>query len=119
MTMLTDKGVDLTGTVSSSAMSAVIDSIRLAPSGGNVQPWDIYTYDDTIDLWLNRTRTSKMDVRSRGSLVAAGAAMYNGRVARNYHSRGGDLVPYPEGMASDQDGMKKLLPTGIRGRRTI
>lgn len=116
MTMLADKGVDLTTTVTADPIRAVINDMCLAPSGGNVQPWDIYTYDNTIDLWLNRDRSSNMDVQNRGSLVAAGAAMYNGRISRNYHSVGGDLLPFPD---SDPDLLFRIR-LGGRGRgRTL
>ncbi len=52
-----------------------------APSGGNAQPWIIETGTDSVTIRLAPEPTSSMDVGSRGSAVAVGAAMFNARVA--------------------------------------
>ncbi|MGB4767792.1 MAG: hypothetical protein WBP22_00885 [Candidatus Saccharimonas sp.] len=101
MTMLTDLGVDLVSTEPHSSMQGVLDAMRLAPSGGNVQPWDYYVLGDSADCYLNRDRTSEMDVAHRGSLVAAGAAMYNGEIAANCLTRGAWTEVLPKGPNSD------------------
>lgn len=101
MTMLTDLGVDLLSTEPRSSMQGVLDAMRLAPSGGNVQPFDFYVCGDSVDCYLNRERTSLMDVGNRGSLVAAGAAMYNGETAANYLTRGSWTEMLPKGPNAD------------------
>ena len=52
-----------------------------APSGGNVQPWQIETTTDAITIRLAPQHTSTMDVGFRGSAVALGAALFNAKVA--------------------------------------
>ncbi|ABK71634.1 Rv1355c family protein [Mycolicibacterium smegmatis] len=56
-----------------------------APSGGNVQPWDIKVDRDRVSLRLLTQYTSAMDVGYRGSAVALGAAAFNARVAAAAH----------------------------------
>jgi hypothetical protein len=52
-----------------------------APSGGNVQPWQIDADRDAITIRLVPERSTTMDVKYRGSAVAVGAALFNARVA--------------------------------------
>jgi molybdopterin/thiamine biosynthesis adenylyltransferase len=52
-----------------------------APSGGNVQPWQVETTPDAVTIRLAPQHTSTMDVGFRGSAVALGAALFNARVA--------------------------------------
>lgn len=62
--------------------SAVVAAAALrAPSGGNMQPWNIVTQNDSVTVELEPKYTSTMDVAYRGSAVAIGAAMFNARVA--------------------------------------
>lgn len=70
---------------------AMIDAIRLAPSGGNSQPWSVVRYPDRLDIAVasegtvtSGTVTSSpmaLDVGFRGTCVAIGAATFNARVA--------------------------------------
>lgn len=62
-----------------------------APSGGNVQPWQIEASDDRINLRLATKYTTAMDVGYRGSAVALGAAAFNARVAAAAHGLTGRL----------------------------
>ena len=71
------------------AASVVAAALR-APSGGNVQPWQIASADDAVTVELAPARTSTIDVELRGSAVAVGAAVYNARVAA---AAGGVLGP--------------------------
>jgi hypothetical protein len=56
---------------------AVAYAANLAPSGGNSQPWRLQLQDHELRIELDRSRTSRMDVRFRGSCVAIGAATLN------------------------------------------
>ena len=56
-----------------------------APSGGNAQPWHVVNEQDSLTVRLAPERTSTMDIASRGSAVALGAAMFNARVAAAAH----------------------------------
>lgn len=58
----------------------------LAPSGGNAQPWVVETTQDSITIRLASKSRSTMDVGSRGSALAVGAAMFNARVAAAAHN---------------------------------
>lgn len=62
-----------------------------APSGGNVQPWDIKVDRNHVGLRLLTSYTSAMDVGYRGSAVALGAAAFNARVAAAAHGLTGHL----------------------------
>jgi hypothetical protein len=66
-------------------LEAVIHAIRLAPSGGNSQPWHLEFTATGIDVRLAASRTSAMDVAFRGSYVSIGAAAFNARVAAARH----------------------------------
>lgn len=76
---------------------AVATAASLAPSGGNTQPW-AFTVDDTgFSVRIAPERTSTMDVRFRGSYVAAGAALWNARVAAAHFGVLGPTVLVPDG----------------------
>ena len=80
---------------------AVAHAANLAPSGGNAQPWSLRLADDRLRIFLDRSRTTAMDVAFRGSLVAIGAAALNARVAAAAHGVLGRLEVFPEGEGSD------------------
>lgn len=82
-------------------IEAVIHAATRAPSGGNAQPWRFDLAGDVLSFVLDRSRTSLMDVRSRGSYVALGAALFNARVAAAAVGRVAEVVLFPEGPASD------------------
>jgi ThiF family len=63
------------------AIAAVVHAVRLAPSGGNAQPWSVSADSRSLRIYLAAERSSAMDVRYRGSYVAIGAALHNARVA--------------------------------------
>lgn len=56
-----------------------------APSGGNVQPWNVQAGPSDITIDIAVQHTSTMDVRFRGSAVAVGAALLNARIAAAAH----------------------------------
>lgn len=66
-------------------VEAVVHALRLAPSGGNVQPWSVAVEPGAVRIYLAQERTSAMDVQFRGSYVAIGAALHNVRVAAAAH----------------------------------
>jgi hypothetical protein len=80
---------------------AVAHAANLAPSGGNSQPWSMGLDAGGLRLLLDRTRTSTMDVRFRGSYVAIGAALLNARIAAAAHGILGPVEYFPDGEASD------------------
>lgn len=92
---------DLTRQIPERAVDAMIHAIRLAPSGGNSQPWSISASPSSVDIHLSTVRTSAMDVGFRGSYVAIGAAAFNARVAAARHSVLGAVEEFPEGPVSD------------------
>lgn len=90
--------VDLTAEQPTDAAAALVHAARLAPSGGNVQPWLLSsTPDGGVDLHLVADRTSAMDVAFRGSYVAIGAAAFNATVAAARYERKATVTPFPSG----------------------
>ncbi|MGH9110206.1 MAG: Rv1355c family protein [Acidimicrobiales bacterium] len=80
---------------------AIAHAASLAPSGGNAQPWRFGVSTGAISFELDRERTTTMDVRSRGSYVALGAAVFNARVAAAAAGRLGSVQLFPDGEGSD------------------
>jgi transcriptional regulator with XRE-family HTH domain len=81
--------------------TAVAHAASLAPSGGNAQPWTLRLDEQGLQIYLNRDRTSTMDVAFRGSCVAIGAALFNARVAAAAHGVLGPARILPRGEDSD------------------
>ncbi|MGH9089704.1 MAG: Rv1355c family protein [Acidimicrobiales bacterium] len=81
---------------------AVAHAASLAPSGGNAQPWRFEVSPSALAIELDRTRTSRMDVKWRGSYLALGAALFNARVAAAAAGRLGDVELFPDGPSSDR-----------------
>ncbi|WP_181696702.1 Rv1355c family protein [Nocardia sp. GTS18] len=67
------------------AIGAILACAQRAPSGGNVQPWTLRGDDELIEIALDPTDTTAMDVDLRGSAVAVGAALYNATAAAAAH----------------------------------
>ncbi|OBF12985.1 Rv1355c family protein [Mycobacterium sp. ACS4331] len=63
----------------------IAEAANLAPSGGNAQPWHIAVRPDSVTVRLAPEYASSINVDSRGSAVAVGAAMFNARVAAAAH----------------------------------
>jgi molybdopterin/thiamine biosynthesis adenylyltransferase len=53
----------------------VVACATSAPSGGNIQPWRFQADGHVIRAWVDPTRSSLLDFRQRGALLALGAAM--------------------------------------------
>lgn len=70
---------------------AIVDAIRLAPSGGNSQPWVVTTRPDRVEIGITPVSMNAMDIGFRGSYVAVGAAAFNARVAAAAYSAVGPL----------------------------
>ncbi len=83
------------------ATGMVLEAIRRAPSGGNVQPWRVEVAADEIRLHLDPERTSAMDVAHRGSYVALGAALFNARTAASAAGALGPVAVFPEPSTPD------------------
>ncbi|MEO5831777.1 MAG: Rv1355c family protein [Nakamurella sp.] len=90
--------VDLTAEEPADPSDAVVHAARLAPSGGNIQPWTLAaTQDGGVDIRLVPARTSAMDVAFRGSYVAIGAAAFNATVAAARHGHKATVTAFPAG----------------------
>lgn len=85
-----------------SVVGVVADAASRAPSGGNMQPWFIETGSDSVDISVNPSLTSALDVNLRGSAVAVGAAAFNARVAAAAHGGVGPVT------ASEGDELRPL-----------
>ncbi|MDF2980176.1 MAG: hypothetical protein K0S40_4904, partial [Actinomycetospora sp.] len=83
------------------ATGAVLEAVRRAPSGGNVQPWRVEVGRAEIRLQLDRERTTTMDVEHRGSYVALGAALFNARAAASAAGALGPHTLFPDPAAPD------------------
>jgi nitroreductase len=92
---------ELTGEIPMDPVGSIVNAIRLAPSGGNSQPWSIARTSAGVDIRLAAERTSAMDVGFRGSYVAVGAAGFNARVAAAASAVIGSVTEFPGGAASD------------------
>jgi nitroreductase len=78
---------------------AIVRAGQLAPSGGNAQPWRITPRDNHVDLELDQTRSTAMDVAYRASQVGLGAALLNMRIAAAARGVLGPVDPLPGGGA--------------------
>lgn len=84
----------------STSVPAVVAAAALrAPSGGNMQPWNIVTENASVTVELEPKYTSTMDVAYRGSAVAVGAAIFNARVAAAAHGVLGPVTVTADGDA--------------------
>lgn len=81
---------------------SVAHAAAQAPSGGNVQPWRFELTGRDLTIELDRARgRAVMNVRSRASYVAIGAALFNARVAAAAIGRLGPVHLFPDGPTSD------------------
>ena len=78
------------------AVTAILDAARLAPSGGNSQPWAFAVDHDGFSIDMVPSRSSGMDVQFRGSYAAIGAALYNVRVAAARYGVLGPVQLFPD-----------------------
>jgi molybdopterin/thiamine biosynthesis adenylyltransferase len=89
---------------------AVAHAANLAPSGGNSQPWRLRLDPTRLRVYLDRSRTSTMDVRFRGSYLAIGAAVHNARIAAAAHGILGSVDYFPDGAGGDLVGVVHFEP---------
>jgi nitroreductase len=75
---------------------ALAHGASLAPSGGNAQPWHFAVEDTRLLVHLVPERTTRMDVRFRGSYVGIGAGLFNARVAAAARGVLGPLELFPD-----------------------
>jgi hypothetical protein len=79
-------------------VSQIVDAARRAPSGGNVQPWRFEASESEIRFYVDAARSkSAMDIKSRGSFVGVGAAVFNARVRASRLGVLGPVALLPEG----------------------
>ncbi|WP_129666476.1 Rv1355c family protein [Phytoactinopolyspora endophytica] len=79
------------------AVAAAVHAARLAPSGGNTQPWTFHVSESALDIHLDPRQTSTLDVAYRGSHVAIGASLFNAQVAAAHRGILGRAEIYPHG----------------------
>jgi len=82
--------------VTGDSMALVAHAASLAPSGGNSQPWRFAGGSEAFVIELDCRRTSTMDLQSRGSYVALGAALFNARVAAASIGKLGPVSLFPD-----------------------
>ncbi len=81
---------------------AIVYAATLAPSCGNKQPWRFELHGRELAIELDRSGgCGCMDIRSRASYVALGAALFNARVAAAAAGRLGAYQLFPDGPSSD------------------
>lgn len=81
-------------------LRAMAAAANQAPSGGNVQPWQLERTDGALRVLLDTSYAVSLDVAWRGSYVALGAAVWNARVEAAAHGRLGPVALLPEGPES-------------------
>lgn len=77
--------------VARTSSEQVLQAACRAPSGGNVQPWRFDISDQQLSLFLDPDRSSLMDIKQRGSVLALGAAAMNAEVKSAEQGRSGHL----------------------------
>jgi molybdopterin/thiamine biosynthesis adenylyltransferase len=70
----------------------IVGAAIRAPSGGNVQPWDIEAGPTEVTIEIAVQHTSTMDVEFRAAAVALGAAVLNARIAAAAHQALGPVA---------------------------
>ncbi|ART74316.1 hypothetical protein BTO20_37460 (plasmid) [Mycobacterium dioxanotrophicus] len=66
-------------------LDSLASAAMRAPSGGNMQPWEIDVTAESITVSIEPAHTSTMDLRFRASAVALGAALLNVQIAAAAH----------------------------------
>lgn len=66
-------------------LDSLASAAMRAPSGGNMQPWEIDVTPESITVSIEPQHTSTMDVQFRASAVALGAALLNVQIAAAAH----------------------------------
>jgi molybdopterin/thiamine biosynthesis adenylyltransferase/nitroreductase len=77
--------------------SEILRAASLAPSGGNIQPWEFVTAENRVEIHLVPERSTTMDVEFRASYLAIGAALGNARIAAAAAGRLGSVELLPPG----------------------
>lgn len=88
--------------------AALVEAARYAPSGGNAQPWVLSMARDVLEIRVDRSRSTGMDVGCRGSFVAAGAAVFNAWVVAGERGHAAAVETWPEGPSADL--VARLVP---------
>ena len=82
---------------------SVVDAARRAPSGGNAQPWNFSIKHNILEVFTApELSANAMDIRSRGTFVAAGAALLNARVRASALGILGPVTTFPAGLLSNK-----------------
>ena len=80
----------------------VLQAACRAPSGGNVQPWRFDISDRHFSLFLDPDRSSLMDIKQRGSMLALGAAALNAESKLAEQGRTGHLRVHASALTQAQ-----------------
>lgn len=84
---------------------------NFAPSLGNSQLWNIKWVGDRLQLNINRTSTTYIDIEGRASLVAMGAASLNAEVVAAHHNKKYSIEHFP--LKNNPDLVTRLSPSDI------
>ncbi|MGB1311192.1 MAG: Rv1355c family protein [Leucothrix sp.] len=68
---------------------------KYAPSPGNIQPWKISWVNEKLNLEIDRSLTTSMDIKWRGAMVALGAATLNAEIVAMHHNISYDVEYFP------------------------
>lgn len=74
---------------------------RFAPSPGNIQPWNIAWTKNKLNLEIDKSLTTSMDVNFRGAMVALGAASLNAEIVAAHHEVQCEIENFPLKSNSD------------------
>ena len=66
-----------------------------APSPGNIQPWNICWVGNKLNLEIDKTLTTSMDIKYRGAMVALGAASLNAEIVASHHQVQCEIKHFP------------------------
>jgi hypothetical protein len=66
-------------------LDSLASAAMRAPSGGNMQPWEIDVTPESITVSIEPQHSSTMDLQFRASAVALGAALLNVQIAAAAH----------------------------------
>jgi hypothetical protein len=68
----------------------------LAPSGHNTQPWLLMMKDDTVELYVDRSRALPVvDPEDRALTISCGAALFNLRIALRHFGYTDEVKAFP------------------------
>ena len=98
----------------------IVHAASRAPSGGNVQPWRFSVDQGRFSAFVDPERSSLMDIKMRGSLLAVGAAVFNAEVKSAAAGRGGSLaLCEPALTAAQRQGLQPVAEFAFGQQRDL